>query len=390
VLILGGGYAGLRLALDFSSQVAARGINAAITLVDRESNHQIITELHRIATESLPRARGAIAFRDIIPSNLNFLCDEVTTIDADRRMVRTGDHTLKYDRLVIALGSEPRLPPIPGLEEDGLRLRSLADAEKLRLHIRDCFAAAAKAVSPLERRACLRILIAGGGFTGCQLAGELAHWVTDLADEYAVSVSDIHLLLIEAAPTLLPGGEASDGRKAHRILCRKGVDVRLGTRLLSLEPGMVTFGEERLNCRTVVWTGGVSGPSVLRGLAFPLDPMGRCRVDGSLRTVSFPEVYAAGDCAGYQLHDRTLPAAAAVAVRQGAFIARALADDVTGRPVARYVPLDTGLLVSLGGNDAVGDLLGVPVDGPAGGLVKEGIEAWYALTARNLTPLTFY
>jgi NADH dehydrogenase len=263
----------------------------------------------------------------------------------------------------------------------------MKDAVALRRHIRHCFREATQASGAVERRAWLRIVVAGGGFTGCQLAGELAHWLPDLADEHRLAARDIHLILLEAAPRLLPGNAGADSRRAEAVLGGKGIDIRLGTPLEAVQADMVRFGSESWNARTLVWAGGIQGSPLLAEAGFPCGRQGRVRVDRHLRAHGFPQVFVVGDAAEVSVQGLTMPATGALALRQGAWVAEAVTASLSHRHLPVYEPVDTGLVVSLGGQDAAGDLLGFPLEGLPGYLAKAGIEAWYELTTRGLAPV---
>ncbi|MCH8292785.1 FAD-dependent oxidoreductase [Candidatus Poribacteria bacterium] len=221
----------------------------------------------------------------------------------------------------------------------------------------------------------------------CQLVGELAHWVTDLADEHGVPIADIHLILLEAASRLLPGWERLYSERAEHVLRRKGIDVRLSSKLEKVEPTRVTFSGETLSTHTIVWAGGIRAPSLLASNGLSTGRQGRVLVDDYLRVTQYPAIYVAGDSALFVKAGQPLPATAALALRQGAYVATTIADEVNGQPIEPYRPSNPGMLVSLGGSDAVGDLLGVSLQGFAAGLVKESIERLYISTLTGKLPV---
>ncbi len=385
IVVLGGGYAGIRTLLDLQELRRRRRLRAELTLIDRDAGHQVVTLLHRIATEGLPSASAILPFRRLL-SEVEILRAEVGEIDLARNRVVTSRGEIAYDRLVIGLGSEASTPPIPGLAEHALALRWWPDAVRIKEAVRGLFARAGGTSSAAERQRLLRLVVAGGGATGCQLAGEIAHWVTDLADEFAVPVGDIELILLDAGPSLLDDQDPATGRRAESVLRRKAVEVRLGSRLESVSAGQVSFGGETLPCGAVFWTGGVRAPAMLATSGLPVGDAGRVWVDRRLRVIDHPAIYVAGDCALVRLDGRPVPATAAFALRQGAYVARALEAELKSRWVAPYRPRDLGMLVSLGGTDAVGNLLGFSLSGLAGGLAKEGIERSYVATVLGQLP----
>jgi len=389
VLVLGAGYAGLRAAADLVQGCRRHALNdTEIVLVDRGQEHELITQLHLVAAEALDEDSARLPIAPLLPpAGLTFQQGEVETLDLENKVAVVGEECLTYDRLVVAVGSQTAAPSIPGLEEHAFSLRWWREAVRLRNHIRQSFEHAATEEDDEKRAAFLRIVIVGGGATGCQLAGELAHWVPALADETGAPVREAHLVLLEANDRLMGGSEEHVSEFAEEVLRRKGVDVRLGTSLESVSAGSLISNGETLHCGTVVWTGGVQAPAFLQDSGLVTGPGGRVEVDSHLRSVSHPEIYAAGDAALIHHEGSPLPATAGFALRQGAYVATCLLDELLGRPMKPYQPRDVGMLVSLGGGDAIGQVLGVAMEGPPAGLVKENIERWYLTTVTRRLPL---
>ncbi len=387
VVVLGAGYAGLKVVLQLSAACRRRKTPLEITLIDRSRHHQLVTLLHQSATEALPADRARLPLAHLVDgARVRLLQRQVVAIDAAARVVLTDEEAVPFDRLVIALGSETRFPDVPG-SRHALPLRWWPDAEKLRQHVRQQFQLAAHCESADQRRQRLRIVVAGGGFTGCQLVGELCHWVTELADQYRVPIQDVHLVLTESQPRLLAGWEPRYGDYAAELFRNKAIDVRLGNRLLGVSPTSATLQDEALATCTTVWTGGIRAPSLLADSRLPVAGQGRVVVDDRLQVSGLPGLYACGDAAWYEKDSRPLPATAALAQQQGSYVARSLWAEIQGRPVPPYTPQELGMLVSLGGEDAVGELLGQPLRGLTAGLVKEGIERRYVGLITGRFPL---
>jgi NADH dehydrogenase len=388
ILVLGAGYGGLRAALDLALGNRRHGLGAQVTLLDRSPHHQLITRLHRVATGGESARSAQLPIASLLPAGaVEILCGEVERIDPEGRFVEAGDLALSYDQLVIALGSEAAAPPIPGLEEFGFSLRWLQDALRLRQHLRAVFAQAGRSADGAERRRLLRVAVVGGGATGCQLAGELAHWVTDLADEYGAPLAEIHLLLLEAQGSLMAGSGERTSDQALAVLQRKGVDVRLQCAPTAISQDRLSLPGEELPCATVLWAGGIRAPSLLAESGLATGPGGRLRVDRHLRVEGHDEHWAVGDCCTFEHEGQPLPATAAIALRQGAYVATACLEILQGRSPKVYRPRNPGLLVSLGGDEAVGHVLGMPLEGKSAGLVKESIERWYQVTVSRRLPL---
>lgn len=383
IAILGAGYAGLRCALDLVDVKQRGRIDASLELIDRTAYHQVVTRLHDVAADAMPPERARLPLQSLLPPDLiTVVRADVERILPDEHRVATSAGIHDYDRLVIALGSTTAWPAIPGLRERAFPLRWWNEAVALRKHIRDTVAAAATITDRGRRRCHLRIVVAGGGFTGCQLAGELAHWLPDLADTHDVSVFDMHLMLLEQEDRLLPNWKPWSSRRAERILTRKGVDVRVNSPLRGVDGEYVSIGDEQVCTHTLVWTGGIRAPAVLAESGLPVGEQGRVIIDDFLRVPSFPEIFVAGDCALVMRDGEPVPANASYALRQGAYVARTLVDEATGREIRPYRPVVLGMLVSLGNTDAVGDVLGLPVFGWPAGAIREGVERWYLSTVQ--------
>ncbi len=386
ILVLGAGYAGLRTALDLAEAHRRGELDGArVTLVDRNDYHQVITWLHKVAAASVEPSEARIPLDTLLGERgVTFLQAEVRGVaPREKRVLLADGSSLEYDRLVVALGSVTVWPPIPGLRDHALPMRWWDEALHIREAVLASFVRAADATDEAERRRLLTIVVVGGGYTGCQLAGELAHWLPALADQHALSLFDLTLRQIEARDRLMPGWDKPLADKAERTLRRKGVQILLDSPLERVEASTLTLqGKQPMPYGVLVWAGGVAAPPLLRDSGFRVGEQGRAETDEFLRAQTFPDVFLAGDCALWRDGEAPLPATASYALRQGEYLARMLRREIQGKPLVAYEPARLGLVVSLGGNDGVGTALGVSLSGAAAGILKEGIESWYLSTVR--------
>lgn len=386
ILILGAGYGGLRTALDLADFKRKGELESAtITLVDRNNYHQVITWLHEVAAAKISPDKARIPFERLFTDDtIKIVQGTVRGIAPREQRVMTAEgDLLHYDRLVVALGSGTAWAPIPGLKEHALPMRWWDESLAIREAILASYAEAASTTDAAERQRLMTTIVIGGGYTGCQLAGELTHWLPTLADQYKLSIMEITLRQIEAQNRLLPGWDAKLAERAEHTLRRKGVQILLDSPVEAIDAKTITVkGKPPMPYGVAVWAGGVKVPDLLAQSGFTTGAQGRVKVDESLRAEGFPTVYVIGDAALWMENDKPLPQTASHALRQGEYVARMLRREVNGRGLAGYEPTDLGLVVALGGNDGVGTALGVPLSGVAAGILKEGIEAWYLSTIK--------
>lgn len=386
IVILGAGYAGLRTALDLARLRRAYGMEITIQVVDQNPYHQLIQLLHLTATAGITDQKSIYQLDTLFRGRgVERIEGRVEAIHPlERRVVLNTGQTLEYDRLVLALGSETAFQ-VPGAREYTLPLRTFSDALKLRKHLVEQFTRAASITDPTELRITMTTAIVGGGYTGCELAGELAAWADDLCRQTGAPRKEVRIALIEREGHLLPHLGTWASNEAVRRLERLGVNIFLQTPVVQVEPQRLRFADGRLlRAGTIVWGAGVRSPALLAEAGFPTDRLGRVLVDRYLRVQGHATVFAIGDCAAVpDGRGGTLPPTASYALRQGEHLAEVLAAEARGEAPRAYEPVELGEVVSLGPNDAVGNPLGVPITGYPALMLKRGIEEYYRATIES-------
>jgi len=382
VVIVGAGFGGLW---------AARGLARRplhVTLVDRNNYHTFFPLLYQVAAAELGPTDIAYPVRSIFrrSDNVQVRMGEMTGLDLDARVVLTDDGPLPYDYLVLALGSEPAFFGVEGAEEHAFPLRWMADAVPLRHHVLTRFEEAITAGSE-ERRRLLTFVIVGGGATGVEFAGALSELVFGplLEDFHDIRPADVHIQLVEASGSLLGGMPAKLAQYAAQRLGRRGVTVRLGTAVQSVEADSVLLeGGERLPTATVVWTAGVRGDPRVAQWGLPIGRGGRVPVTDRLHLAERPEVFVIGDLA-YLEDDRgrPLPQVAQAAIQQGRRAAANLRALVEGREPRPFVYRDPGMLAVIGRNAAVAHVAGFAFRGLVAWLLWLGIHVSWLIGFRN-------
>jgi NADH dehydrogenase len=393
ILIVGGGFAGLECAHRLEHRLAAR--EAEITLVS-DQNHQLyLPLLPQVAAGKLTAQAVAVPLRRML-RRTTLVPGSAIGVDAGFKavVVRTIDEqvrTLHYDYLVLAPGSVTRQFDIPGVAEHAIGMKTLAEAAYLRDHvIAQLDLAAAAGDSPEERAARLQFVVVGGGYAGTETVAYLQRLTMRAAKRYpGLDAKEIRCHLVDLAPKLMPELGDGLGRKALRILARRGVEISLGVSVAAATRDAVTLTDGRtLPCRTLVWTAGVA-PSPLIATLDAETERGRLVARADLSVPGIDGVYALGDAAS--VPDLATAAnafcapTAQHATRQGKTAAMNVISAIRGFPGSDYRHKDLGLVVDLGGMQAVAKPLGVPLSG----IAAQGVTSAYHLMALRTLPARY-
>ena len=363
-LIAGGGYAGTLVAQRLGSRGA--------TIVSPE-NFMLFTPLLPEAASGMLEPRHVVVPIRAMCRHSELLLGRVTSIDPDGRTAQVdaldGATRVRYDRLVLALGSVSRTLPVPGLAEHGHGFRDLADAIELRNHVLRQLEAADASAEPAQATRHLTFVFVGAGYAGVEALAELSDLVRDALRYYPrLKGTPQRWVLVDAADKILPEIPPRLGEYAAEQLARRGVEIHVSTRLESADPrGIVLSDGTRIETETLVWTAGVRPSPLLGELALPLDARGRVVVDEYLRVEGVPDVWALGDCAAVPngaTPGSSDPPTSQHALRQ----ARRLAANLTGDPEPyRYRML--GQVATLGRYKGIADVLGLRLRGFPGWFV---------------------
>jgi NADH dehydrogenase len=410
IVILGAGYGGLHVAQRLMSLLdgerRADGSPWSLLIVDRQSHHQLTTELPRIVGNEVADSDLVIPLDQLLSEHEDqFLQAEIQAIrpgpDSQPGWVETSAGRIDYHCLVIALGSVSNDFGIPGVHEYMRRFLTTEDARGLRMAAARAIQDAARVefdqpdcdLHELRRR--LTVLIGGAGPTGVEVAGELAEFmegqwraawqVAGEPENYRLPKP--HVILVDAAPTVLPGWSDQTSQAVMDALRELGVEPRLAAPITRVEPGRVQIkGEEWIAAGTLVWTGGVRAPKLLQEAGLPTGSSGRIIVDRFQRIAERPNIFAVGDSA-LLLDKRTgkpVPPTADIALRSGETAALALAATIQGRKPERVLRPLTRNAVSVGRYAGAANLLGITIKGKPARAIKSLIEWEYRQSITRL------
>ncbi len=325
VLILGASMAGIDVLYHLRRRGAV-GRRLKVIVVDRQPAHGYIPLVQERLCARIDRAASELETRTIIDGdpNARFVLGEVESFDPERRAVTLrGGEVLRGAYVVVALGSVVTPPPgLPGRERalgykfaDGFE-RSTARLEQ-----------ALRGEGPGQDAP--RFVVVGGGISGVELAGDLAHLAARRPDGWRVP----QVTLVQGADRLLPSMTRRAGTLAARHLKRQGVELRLGARVVAIREGEVVLrpkgagpgesasgpyregeraGEQTLACAGVYWAGGVRPAPALQRLNLPLTEDGWLKVGPTLQCFPearprLPEIFACGDAARIVGGDASAP-----------------------------------------------------------------------------------
>ena len=301
----------------------------------------------------------------------------------DKRVTTVGRdgtrYDLDYDYAVVAVGSGENLEAYPGLAEHAFRLKSFDDCFRLKNHIIEMFERADVESDPEERRRLLTFFVAGGGFSGSELAGELADFVRRLTKrEYqGIKREECRVVVVHPGPTLLPelyGSKNTErDEKGYPKLVefgmkhaqKLGVELMLETRVTGATPNEVFLSNgDHIPTHTIVSTVGSKPWALLDEFDVPRDERGRLVVDEFLRVDGRPELWAGGDCASVP-HPKggTCPPVALYAKKHGLHIGKNMKRALTGGNLSPFRAGVLGQGISIGNRTAVGTLKGIPMKG---------------------------
>ena len=214
---------------------------------------------------------------------------------------------LKYDEIVLGAGAVTRAFPIPGLADVAIGMKTIEEAVSVRNWVLDRIEVASLLTDAEARRRALTFVIVGGGFAGIETISELEDMARVAVERNErLSVSDLHFVLIEAAPRIMPEVPADRAEKVVAELRARGIEVLLNTSLADATDGnlqLINMADKspagEISTDTLVWTAGVAASPMLKKTDFPIDERGRVRVSADLRVTGDDGVvegaWAAGD-----------------------------------------------------------------------------------------------
>jgi NADH dehydrogenase len=368
-VVLGGGFGGLHTALHLEKLLGGDP-DVEVTLVSRDNFFLFTPMLHEVAASDLDITHIVSPIRTLLKRSTVFIGD-VESIDLQRRRVTVShgfdrhSHELRYDHLVVGLGSITNFYGLPGLEQQALTMKSLSDA----IHLRN------RAIATLEEAdterladsgGLLTFVVAGGGFAGVETLAGLNDFVRESLKFYPrIRPELVRMVLVHSGPVILPELGEKLGAYAQHKLSARGVEIITNAKVAGVtESGVMLADGRSIRSRLVVWTASTSPHPLIRDLPCALD-RGRIVVDETLAVPGWPGVWALGDCA--VVPDRRTgkphPPTAQHALREAKTAARNIVSAIHGQPAVAFDFKIIGQLAAIGRRTGVARIFGVNFSG---------------------------
>jgi NADH dehydrogenase len=383
VVIIGSGFGGL-----FAAQ-ALRRAPVDVTIIGKTSHHLFQPLLYQVATGILSEGEIAPATREIVRKheNTRVVLGEVTDIDLTARTVTSHvlgrDTVHPYDQLIVAAGAGQSYFGNDRFAEHAPGMKSIDDALELRGRIFGAFELAELAEDQAEIDRLLTFVVVGAGPTGVEMAGQIAELAhrTLRRDFRRIDPTTARVVLLDAAPYVLPSFGEKLGGRARRQLNQAGVEVQLGAMVTDVDADGLEIKDadgqvRRINAATKIWAAGVQASPLGRMLGeqsgAEVDRAGRVAVLPDLTLPGHPEVHVVGDMIALN----KLPGVAQVAIQGARYSADAIKRSLAGKaPKGPFEYHDKGSMATISRFHAVVDL---------GKLKFEGFIAWLMWLALHL------
>ncbi len=370
VVILGGGYGGVYAALGL--QKAARRGQIELSLVSRDNFFLFQPMLAEVVSGSIEPPHLVNPIRRLCKFT-NFHQAEIEAVDVESRnvIIYYRDHPdyryLPFDHLIIAVGSSTDLSGLPGMAEHAFPFKTLGDALFLRNHLIGLLERAEEEDEMEQRRELLTFVVAGGGYTGVEVAAEINDFVREASRSYRhVDPEEVKVILLQGASRILPELGDELAVFSHRLLERRGVEIRLNTliRGATAQSAILSDGVT-IPTRTLVAAIGAAPNRLLDTIPCPRDQRGRLIVDETLAIPGYDGLWAAGDCAAIPDTQRggTCPPTAQYALREARNLARNILSVIKGKTARPFSYKNRGVFVPLGRSSAAAEVLGLKVSG---------------------------
>ncbi len=361
IVIVGAGYAGILTAKKLAKKFKNKE-EVSIQIIDRNSYHTMLTELHEVAAGRVDEDSIKISLSKVFDRrNVEVVMDNITSIDFQGKRVLGAVKEYNYDYLVMASGSKPTYFGTKGAAENAFNLWSFDDAIKLKERIENSFRKAAVEPNLEKRKHMLTFYVVGAGFTGVEMAGELAEYAPILCKKHGIPFDQVTMINVDMLPRVVPILPEKLSNKVEKRLNKMGVIVKLNTGVIEIGPDYIELkvGEEttRHEAGTVVWAAGIQSADIAyeAGKELPMIGRGRLKTDSFLRAEGKEDVYIVGDNMFYipEGEEAPVPQMVENCEHSASTAAHNITTAIKGGNMKAYHPSFHGVMVCVGGRYGV-------------------------------------
>ena len=374
IVILGGGYGGI--ITSKSLEKLLKSSEADVTLINKHEYHYLSTQLHKTGVGTAADRQIAMSIPDLInPNKTRFLKAAVSSVNINTQEVHLeGGDTVKYDYLLIALGFEVETFGTPGVKENAFEIRSFRSSKIIYHQIIKQLNLYKEDHDPSR----LTFAVAGGGFTGIEMLGELADALPKLCKEHDIPFEKIKIVGIEAAPSVIPFFPKESIQYTTEVLEKRNIELITSTKILECTPEKVVLENNlEVPTKTLIWSCGVKGNTIVHNWGLPIEK-GKISVDSYLRVKNMKNVFSIGDCSLFMKDEKSaLPPTAQVALQQAPVCAKNIVAALRGESLTSFEYHHKGSVASIGLMAAVGKVGNFRLSGLFGAFMKQVIEARY-------------
>ena len=359
IVVLGAGYGGILTAKKLAKKFK-NDSSVEITLIDKNSYHTMLTELHEVSAGRVSEDSIRIDLKKVFAGRkVNVVLDEIADIDFKNKVLKSNKTSYSYDYLVIGTGSKPTYWGVPGAEENSFPLWSYEDAVVLKEHILNMFRKAMVEPDAEKRKALLTFVVVGSGFTGIEMVGELGEYKDRLCADFHIDPNEVKLYAVDGAPKILPIFPDNLINKAVKRLEKLGVEIITSSPTSEIgKDYAILKGGRKIPTHTVIWAAGVEGSDLVAGTELKQEGRKRIVTNDKLQSLDHENVYVVGDNIFYipEGEQRPVPQMVENAEHSAGLIAHNLATDITGGEKKSYKPVFHGAMVCIGGKYGVAQI----------------------------------
>ncbi|HZW11676.1 MAG TPA: NAD(P)/FAD-dependent oxidoreductase [Noviherbaspirillum sp.] len=392
IVIVGGGAGGLELAVRLGKQLGKKN-KAHIILIDAARTHLWKPLLHQVAAGTLDSHSDELEYLALARDNhftfrlgrMDGLCRQQKEVHLAPAYDEEGElllprQSIRYDTLVLALGSQTNDFGTPGAKEHSIMLDSPVAAQRFHQRlVNSCLRAQARAKGPGEGR--FTVTIIGGGATGVELSAEL-HMTAKILTSYGLAnfhpERDLKIVVVDAAPRLLQMLPERLSAAVARELRSLDIEIHTNEKVVEVSKDGVRMASGKfIPSGIVVWAAGIKVPDFMKDIdGLETNRINQLVVHRTMQTTRDPSVFAIGDCSACPQEDGkpNVPPRAQSAHQQASTLAKSLVRMLEGKPLLDFTYRDYGSLVSLGHYSTVGSLMGAIAQGSV--FIEGHIAKW--------------